>query len=59
MNILKYIKFPKKLNKKEIENFFHKKSKATFEERILTQITMIFNKFGSEGGVFILIGKKR
>ena len=47
------------LSEPEDENFFHKKSKATFTERILKQITMIFNKFGSEGGVFILIGKKK
>jgi len=40
-------------------NFFQQTSKATFVERILKQITMIFNKFGSEGGIFILIGKKK
>ena len=41
------------------EVFFQKKSKSTLAERILTQITMIFNRFGSEGGLFMLIGKKK
>ena len=40
------------------KNFFEKKSKATFIERILQQFIMIFSSFGSEGGVFIFIGKK-
>ena len=39
-------------------SFFEKKSKATFIERILQQFMMIFYSFGSEGGVFIFIGKK-
>ena len=39
--------------------FFEKKSKATFVERILQQVFMIFSSFGSEGGVFIFIGKKK
>ena len=39
-------------------SFFEKKSKATFIERILQQFIMIFSSFGSEGGVFIFIGKK-
>ena len=43
----------------ESEGFFQKKSKATFIVRILKQIFMIFSRFGSEGGVFILIGKKK
>jgi len=38
--------------------FFEKKSKASFFERIMQQIFMIFSSFGSEGGVFIFIGKK-
>ena len=40
------------------KSFFEKKSKATFIERILQQFIMIFTSFGSEGGVFIFIGKK-
>ena len=43
----------------EDKKIFQNKSRATFIERILTQITMIFDKFGSEGGVFMLIGKKK
>ena len=39
-------------------NFFEKKTKATFFERILQQIFMIIKKYGSEGGLFIFIGKK-
>ena len=40
------------------ESFFEKSSKATFIERILQQFFMIISRFGSEGGVFIFIGKK-
>ena len=40
------------------ESFFEKNSKATFIERILQQFFMIISRFGSEGGVFIFIGKK-
>ena len=40
------------------KKFFEKNSKATFIERILQQFIMIFTSFGSEGGVFIFIGKK-
>ena len=40
------------------KNFFEKNSKATFIERILQQFIMIFTSFGSEGGVFIFVGKK-
>ena len=40
-------------------NFFNKKPKSNFIERIFEQIFMIFNKIGSEGGLFIVIGKKK
>ena len=40
------------------KSFLEKKSKATFIERILQQLIMIFTSFGSEGGLFIFIGKK-
>ena len=40
-------------------SFFEKNSYATFPERIFQQIFMIFNKFGSEGSVFIFVGKKK
>ena len=38
---------------------FEKNSESTFIERILQQFMMIFTSFGSEGGVFIFIGKKK
>lgn len=41
------------------EGIFDKGSRATFLERLLTQIFMIFGRFGSEGAIFILIGKKK
>ena len=37
---------------------FKKKSKGTFYSRIVNQLSMIFNKLGSDGGLFIVIGKK-
>ena len=39
-------------------NIFEKSYEATFIERILQQFIMIFTSFGSEGGVFIFVGKK-
>jgi len=41
------------------ENFFEKSCETTFFERVLQQIFMIFTKPGSEGGLFIFIGKKK
>jgi len=38
---------------------FVKQSKGNFLTRFLKQITMIFNALGSDGGLFVLIGKKR
>ena len=40
------------------KNIFENNSKSTFVERILQQFVMIFTRFGSEGGVFLFIGKK-
>ena len=37
---------------------FEKNYESTFIERILQQFIMIFTSFGSEGGVFIFVGKK-
>ena len=39
-------------------DIFKKKSPGTFFSRILNQIFMIFNSLGSDGGLFVLIGKK-
>lgn len=41
------------------EDFFKKISPVTTLERILQQFAMIFSRFGSEGGLFIFIGKKK
>ena len=41
------------------ETLFEKTSKETYIERILQQFFMILSKFGSEGGLFIFIGKKK
>ena len=41
------------------KRFFEKSSKETYIERILQQFFMILNKFGSEGGLFIFIGKRK
>lgn len=38
---------------------FEKSSKGTFFERILQQFFMIFSRHGSEGAIFIFIGKKK
>ena len=42
----------------DIEDLFEKKSPGTFYSRIINQISMIFNRLGSDGGLFIVIGKK-
>ena len=42
----------------DFENLFEKKSKGNFYSRIVNQFFMIFNKLGSDGGLFIVIGKK-
>ena len=39
-------------------DLFIKKSKGDTYSRIINQITMIFNNLGSDGGLFIVIGKK-
>ena len=40
-------------------DLFVKQSKGNFLTRFLKQITMTFNALGSDGGLFVLIGKKR
>ena len=41
------------------KKLFEKTSETTFFERILQQFLMIFARTGSEGGLFIFIGKKK
>ena len=40
------------------ENIFEKKSKGDLHSRLFNQFSMIFNKLGSDGGLFVVIGKK-
>ena len=42
----------------DYKNIFERKSEGTFFSRIFNQILMIFNSFGSDGGLFVLLGKK-
>ena len=42
----------------DYHNVFEKKSFGTFFSRILNQFLMIFNSLGSDGGLFVIIGKK-
>ena len=39
-------------------NLFEKSSKGNFFSRLYSQISMIFNNLGADGGLFIVIGKK-
>ncbi len=39
-------------------NLFKKTSKGNFFTRLISQILMIFNNLGTDGGLFIVIGKK-
>ena len=41
------------------ENVFEKKAKGDIHSRIFNQFLMIFNKLGSDGGLFVVIGKKK
>ena len=40
------------------ENIFEKKTPGDKYSRLINQFSMIFNKLGSDGGLFIVIGKK-
>jgi len=42
----------------DYNNIFSKKNSGTFFSRILNQILMVFNRLGSDGGLFVVIGKK-
>ena len=41
------------------KSLFKKRSKGTFLSRYFSQISMLFNELGSDGGLFIVIGKKK
>ncbi len=40
-------------------NFFEKKSKGDKYSRLFNQFSMIFNRLGSDGGLFVVLGKKK
>ena len=40
------------------DNLFIKKSRGNLYSRVVSQISMIFNNLGSDGGLFVVIGKK-
>ena len=42
----------------DYKNLFDEKSVGSYYSRIINQISMLFNKLGSDGGLFVLIGKK-
>ena len=42
----------------DYQNLFEKTSKGSFFSRMFNQFLMIFNKLGSDGGLFVVIGKK-
>ena len=42
----------------EKNNLFEKQILSNYFHRILRQILMIFQNYGSEGGLFVMIGKK-
>ena len=42
----------------DYNNLFQKKSKGSLYSRLVNQIFMIFSKLGSDGGLFVVIGKK-
>ena len=47
------------IEKKYEKSLFKKSSKGTFLSRFFSQISMLFNVLGSDGGLFIVIGKKK
>ena len=47
------------IEKKNEKTLFEKSSKGTFLSRFFSQISMLFNELGSDGGLFIVIGKKK
>ena len=42
----------------DYNDIFFKKNSGTFFSRVLNQILMVFNRLGSDGGLFVVIGKK-
>ena len=46
------------LEEKYNNSLFEKTSKGTLLSRLFSQISMLFNELGSDGGIFVVIGKK-
>ena len=46
-------------NKDQNINIFKKSSKGTILSRLFSQISMLFNNLGADGGLFIVVGKKK
>lgn len=47
------------LRNNENKSIFKKKTRGNFFSRFFSQINMLFNSLGSDGGLFIVIGKKK
>ena len=45
-------------NENNFEEIFEKKNKGTFFSRLLNQVLMLFSNLGSDGGLFVVVGKK-
>ena len=43
----------------EYEDVFMKKKTGSYLQRLLNQIFMIFGQLGSDGGLFVVVGKKK
>ena len=43
----------------DYDDLFKKNSVGSFYSRIINQFSMIFNRLGSDGGLFVVIGKKK
>ncbi len=43
----------------DFEKIFEKKDKGSFVSRLINQILMIFTNLGSDGGLFVVVGKKK
>ena len=46
-------------NDDEYDDIFMEKKTGSYVHRFLNQIFMIFGQLGSDGGLFIVIGKKK
>ena len=47
------------LKENQTDSMFANSSKGTFLSRFFSQISMLFNTLGDDGGLFVVIGKKK